>query len=691
MERQVAEFFAFVIAAAKKYLLELVVTVAISTALNAINKQGQKRPEGWSPIKQPVPPRHYAYGRGRKRGVSLLYESVYKATVDVLAFCQGRCGGNVVHYFHDKAVSVNPTTGEAELLASGAYGPIVTLKTNNGLPTEVAHSNITAAAGALWTSTDRADGVVTAGLKCGMVSNEKMPTVYPNGEIEYSQARDWLCVYDWRQDSTAGGSGLQRRNLPATWAYSANPVVCWVHDKWNVQGWDWDRRFSNILALLTEEADACDELYPLAGGADVPRYEAFVWYEADQDPKETDDAFMRATDGWMTELADGSMLFRVGRWVESPHIITDAMVLDLGWTGGIPKSRLVNEIKPQYRVPDLLYEMSDTDSFVLPESIATRGQKTFVFKLPEVTNNSQAMRLTKIKFEQLNARYAGQWVLDLDQLPETVFTHRFHRVQIADGPSTLSDTYVEFLKPRLDLMARTMTVQVRPVSQAFYDWTVEEEGGGVPVTDRPDDEAPAVPIIFSVDITAASGGARLRLTFDEDFDEDFSFEVRFRLAGDDAWTAGSFQSPTDDGGRPYVETGIVPASALEVQARASRTNGLSDWGPEPPYDVDASPAEVAPDPPGSVYADNGLTSGSIVVYYSNSSSPNLDHVRVLYAVSGTPYGSATDAGEGDGTPGTFQEFPISGLSPATYDVWVRSETAADLPSDPAGPATIVVP
>lgn len=685
-----AAFFVFLAKAAIKYAVDLVITIAISAALNSLSQQSQKRPEGWTAIKQPVPPRHYAYGRGRKRGVSLLYESVSKHTIDVLAFCQGRCGSNVIHYFNDKIVPLN-IDGSSVPQPGGAYGDFVIVKTNNGLPTEVAHANITAVAGALWTSTDRADGVVTAGMQCRMIKDDKMPQGYPNGEIEYSQARDWLCVYDWRKDSTAGGSGLQRRHLPATWAYNPNPVVCWVHDKWNVHGWDWDRRFANILDLLTEEADACDEAYPLAAGGTVSRYEIFFWYEADADPKDIDDAFMRATDGWMTELADGSMLFRVGRWIESPHIITDAMILDLGWTGGIPKSRLVNEIKPQYRVESLLYEMADTDAFVLPDSIEARGLKNFVFKLPEVTNNSQAMRLSKAKFAQLNARYTGQWVLDLDQLPETVFTHRFHRVQIADGPASLADTYVEFIKPRLDLMTRTLTVQVRPVDESFYDWTVEEEGGGVPVTDRPDDEVPAVPELFSVVVTQVVGGARLRLTFDEAFDDDFSFEVNYRLAGDVAWTSTGFLEPSDDAGKPYVETGIVPAELLEVQARASRTNGYSEFAPVPPENVDARPAEEAPEPPGSVFAEVGVTPGDVVVSYGNSSSPNLDHARIWYAAAGTPFGSAIDAGVGDGTPGTLQEFTITGLLSGAYDVWVTSETAGGLASDAAGPANVIVP
>lgn len=618
-------FFAFIVAAAKKIAVDIAIAVAVAAITSAISKaNGNKRPIGFAPIKQPVPARHYAYGRGRKPGAFLLYESVPKYTLDVLAFCDGRCGGNVIHYFNDDVVTLDGS-GNVNQIAGGHYGDIISLSLRDGTPGAPAHANVVAQAGTLWTADHLAEGQVTAGMVCRMVSNEKMPTLYPNGEIDYSQARDWLCVYDWRKDSTSGGSGAHRRDNPATWEYTANPVVCWVHDKWAVQGYDWTRRFSRVLDILTAEADAADELVDKQGGGTVRRYEAFVWYDAEGDPKETDDRFRASCDGWMTELGDGSLIFRVGRWIESPHVITEEMILDYSWIGGLPKSRLVNEVQPRFRVPELLYELSDAPAFLDPVSQAARGRFPATIELEEVTNVSQAMRIAKSRYSELAAFYTGRWVLDLDRLPRSVFSHRFHKVQIAGAQSSLEDTYVEFLKPQVNLLERTFTAQVRVVDPSRYDWTAAEEGGGVPIVDGGAGYEPPVPVIDTItvfeDSVGSATGVRLRITLEEAYDAEVRFAPRYRISGEEAYQSTGYQDAIDVGGVAVIETPFVPAAELEVQCSAARTNGVSDWSPEPPEEIDATFAAPA-DPPTEVTAfDLGVTAGAIRVEWRFPSAP----------------------------------------------------------------------
>lgn len=590
---------AFWIAAAKvaaKVAVDIAVAVAVNYAINALFGKGGKRVQGWSPIKQPVPARHYAYGHGRKPGVFLLYESVPKRTLDVLAFCDGRCGGNITHFFHDDIITLKPGGGGETNQTDGHYGGPVYLSVNDGNPVEPAHTIITAYAGSLWTANHRANGTVTAGLMCLMVSDEKMKNIYPNGEIEYSMARDWLCVYDWRKDDTAGGVGPQRRENPATWAYSANPVVCWVHDEWHVQGRDWDRRFQPNLADLTEEANACDDLIPQASGPPKPRYEAFVWYEADNERKEALDAWVRSCDGWMSELGDGSLLFRVGRWLEPEDVITRDMVVEYSWTGGVPKSRLVNEIQPRFTVPGLLYEVADTQAIKNGASIAARGRKPLVFAVPESVNNSQTMRLAKIKMDEISATYNGRFVFDLDRLPRSIFKRRFHRLQIAGGPTSLTDVYVEFVRPVIDTIERTLTAQVRSVTPSRYNWNVVEEGAGPTIEEGASGYVPLPPVILSAvafeSTVGTATGTRLRVTFDEPEDSEVKYAVRWRIPGDDVYTSSGFQEPSLDLASPYVETGFVPAEALEIQVSAQRTSGTSDWAPEPPLAIDATLPDV---------------------------------------------------------------------------------------------------
>lgn len=686
-------FFAFIVAAAKKIIVDLVIAAVINYAVGELVKQSQKRPVGYAPIKQSTPPVHRAYGHGRKPGAFLLYESVPKHTLDVLAFCEGRCGSNVEHFFHDDRITTK-VSGETNQ-TDGHYGGPIFIQTNNGEPGQAALSIITAVAGVLWTAAHKGGGTVLAGVRCQMVSEEKMQRIYPYGEVEYSQARDWLCVYDWRKDSTAGGSGAHRRDNPATWEYSPNPVVCWVHDKWACQGYDWTRRFSRILDLLTAEANACEVMIPTLAGPSVRRYDAFVWYDEHGDPKETDDRFIRATDGWMTELGDGSLLFRVGRAVVSPFTITDDVILDYSWIGGIPTSRRINEVQPRYLVPELIYELAPAPAFIDPAHQADHGPLPTLLDLEEVTNISQCMRLAKSKFSEVNAFYTGTWTLDLDALPSDFFTHRFHNVAIPDAQSSLADTVVEFLKPQVNLLERTVTAQVREVDLSRYSWTAAEEGGGVPIVDGGGSTTPAAPEAYSIiafeGSIGSATGMRLRIVFVEAYDPDVSYGVRVRLAGDSVWTVGGLQEPVDAGGHPMIETGFVPSDELEVQFQAARTSGVSDWGPEPPDYGDARYTAPIPGPTTAFTADGSLSlSGMFDFSCMAPADASLHHVRVIAGPVGGGTGLATSAGVFFAASGEFVSGTVVDMLPGTYDTWAIAENVSNQGSAPDGPVTVTV-
>lgn len=88
-------------------------------------------------------------------------------------------------------------------------------------------------------------------------------------------------AYDWRQDSTAGGDGPQRRpaadatpeeidEAKATWTTTRNVAVNFVNALWQFYGEDWDTTFAPTLDILTAAADLCDEMVPQrVGGSQV--------------------------------------------------------------------------------------------------------------------------------------------------------------------------------------------------------------------------------------------------------------------------------------------------------------------------------------------------------------------------------------------------------------------------------------
>lgn len=467
---------------------------------NSIMKMAQgERPKTFTPLKQPVPPRHFAYGRGRKPGVFTFFQSVNGYTLDVIAFCHGRIRGDWEFYLNEDKIVLNPN-GTTQGF-DGHYGNPVVIKFREGLPTETAYDHIVEKAAGTWTASHRGDFTASAGMRCQMVAEDKMQRIYPNGQIQLSATADWLCVYDWRDPT-------QDRTDPTTWKWSENPIVCQVHDEWatNYPFWShvdpvraarerdianriWTRRFSSVLDVLTSEADACDELVVSEGGT-VPRYSAFVWYSADTDRKTVRDMFRRSCDGWSSERGDGSMILRCGRWLVSPTPISDDMIVDIsGLSVGVPKSRLVNELQVRFASPDHRYELIDTQPFTDESSITRRGRKADTLELPEVTNNSQARRIGKANFYARNAPYEGQLILDLDQIPLTLFDYRFHPLAISEGPSAFNAMHIEILSSEVDWMDRTVTLSVRSASADAYDWDAGSEEGPPP----PPPPAPPTP------------------------------------------------------------------------------------------------------------------------------------------------------------------------------------------------------
>lgn len=100
-----------------------------------------------------------------------------------------------------------------------------------------------------------------------------------------------LPLYDWRFDSTAGGSGAQRWANRATWQPSRNNAVVayniargiyfgteWVFGGKNLSAW----RFPT--AEWTAAANACDQTITLAGGGTQPRYRCGLEVSVDMEP-----------------------------------------------------------------------------------------------------------------------------------------------------------------------------------------------------------------------------------------------------------------------------------------------------------------------------------------------------------------------------------------------------------------------
>ncbi|UXN64402.1 phage tail protein [Phyllobacterium sp. A18/5-2] len=121
--------------------------------------------------------------------------------------------------------------------------------------------------------------------------------------------------YDVRKDSTAGGSGTQRWDNPATWAPSDNPVVIiyniirgiyyngeWVYGGQNLPAFRLPA--SNWMVAANE----CDRLIPLAGGGSEKQFRCGTEISCDMEPLAVIEKLKKACNG---RIAENGGVFKI--------------------------------------------------------------------------------------------------------------------------------------------------------------------------------------------------------------------------------------------------------------------------------------------------------------------------------------------------------------------------------------------
>lgn len=113
---------------------------------------------------------------------------------------------------------------------------------------------------------------------------------------------DGALLYDWRKDSTNGGSGAHRWDDPATWEFSSNPAVCdynWCRGFWRngmLLAGIGAASYDLLHSAYTTAANICDETLDDGGGS-RKRYVVSVIINADGEHRIAREAFIAAMAG----------------------------------------------------------------------------------------------------------------------------------------------------------------------------------------------------------------------------------------------------------------------------------------------------------------------------------------------------------------------------------------------------------
>lgn len=416
-------------------------------------------------------------------------------------------------------------------------------------------------------------------------------------------------LYDWRRDSTAGGSGSQRWSNQATWVHTDNPIV----QVYNVMrgiplsdgaAWGLGVAAADLpLDWWTAAADRCDALVD-----GQPRYRA--GFEArmatpDQGGDTPFDVVDRLLDACDAELADIGGTWIV--WSAEPALplatlTDDDLLIDHTDTFDPfpPLAERYNAVRGSYVSPEAGWEAKESPPRYDTAAAAEDGRVTVAdLDLSAVWHGKQVQRLFKAWLK--DARRFRRHVITLPPAYDRL--KPFDTLTWTSGIHGYDAKLFRIERKEVDPLTLNVTLSLRERDPTDYDWSPADElpeavGSTVIVEPGP----LAVPgwNVEPVTITDAAGNARrpgIRISWTADLPGVRSVRWQVRVAETDAAvTSGSTDAV--DLGEKVISEGLVPATAYEVRGRIAirgRRTVWTGWTTVTTPAVHLGPEDLAPD------------------------------------------------------------------------------------------------
>ncbi len=448
-----------------------------------------------------------------------------------------------------------------------------------------------------WTAQDRLAGVCYAHVS-GLYDEEAFPDGIPQCVFDLRGRR----LYDWRKDSTAGGSGAHRWADEKTWEFSENPFV----QLYNYQRGTWLGGELTVgmgvapadlnLDAYTAAANACDELVAESDGSTAPRYRCGTYVAADEEHAAVIQRFLDACGGALYEgVGAYSPQAGVAQIVTYPTITDGDLVSGrpVRFAARRPRTELTNGVFGSFSDPKQQYELMAYAARTSAAAEAVDGEIIRVqVDYPSVHHGLQAQRLAQMQ-------------LGLARLQATAtITLGFSAVVLEPGD------WVRWNSARYGLRTwmiagltqhadQTVTLTLREIGTAAYAWSEADEGtvsaGGVP-GDKPA-LITTVPLM-SVAATSLVGndGNRqpaLRVTWAPILDGTVdSIQIAYRIKGGTG-AALSAISTAPNSGELLVTAGVQGKTTYEVQGTIAttpkRTTVWTAWAEVTTGDLTATP------------------------------------------------------------------------------------------------------
>lgn len=270
-----------------------------------------------------------------------------------------------------------------------------------GSETQTADSQTVANGGTVWTTSHRGKGIcyVRVTLK---YDEEK----FAGGIPEFLFVVKGAKLYDWRKDSTNGGSGSHRWNSPSTWEWSENPAVAWYNYRrgFKKNGEPWAGMATPVTAIdhdaATAAASACNELVALKAGGTERRYRISATIDTSRSHRDVLEDILACMAG--KEIDSGGSIKLIAGVAQTPvlAITDDDIIADRTVEIAMKTSRnsLVNAVYGTFRDPAAMYqERALPPRLSSDDETADGGSRLEMrFDLEMVRHHTQGQRVLEI-------------------------------------------------------------------------------------------------------------------------------------------------------------------------------------------------------------------------------------------------------------------------------------------------------
>lgn len=643
---------------------QILVSLAISSIAARSNKGA-----GTAPIvrlanyAQPVSYVQYVVGRARVGGV--LGFTGFATSTDVVTGQGGAkrhytpilaahpISGIVTHYLGERDVETDADGTVITAPLDGAYR----IRPFTGSAGQSADPELVAAFSEVTAAFDFA-GLSGAHIWARRVPDDRFSEVYPSGrEASYAPVIDGHNdIYDPRSDS----QGYTRN--------AALIIAWWITEILN-QTVDWDE--------VADEADVCDQTVTNASGGSQPRWRIDGVLSDEQEFEAQREALQLACDAWMYERPDGSMGFRVGRYIAPTVSLGEADFLSAELVEGDAGRSWPTEIAAEYIEPDNGWRESPTGTISLNDSAR---QVREIVPLEMVADHNQACRVAT----RMGRAARAQFRLSATLGPSGVLIagHRFVSITL-HGVTRVFE--VVSLSEAED--GRSFNLVARMSSPEDWEFVAATDEPVRPVFGEVS-STDTVPSITGLTVTAQNGPILVASWPEQD--DALQQQIRYSPSGEGAWQTLNVPS----GDLLLGIAAVVDGGTYDVQVRNRTSAGrASTWSSSL-----AVTAVANTTPPAGLTAFSVVDSGSDVdVSLTSPADENYFAVRILRADYPTSYTGPYSVSDAVvvrteyGLPGNADDWSDVGLAAGHYAYWAEPINRSGVPGPMSGPEVVDIP